>query len=97
MKVINRDLKEGCNEKAWLESNKLSLNVEKNNFVIFHSPRKKIPDDILIKFGKNPVKIVKYVKFLGILMDENLSWKYHITELTRKLSRASSIFFKLDI
>ena len=28
-------------------------------------------------------------------MDENLSWKYHITELTKKLSRTSAIFFKI--
>ena len=28
-------------------------------------------------------------------MDEHLSWKYHITELCKKLSRTCSIFFKL--
>ena len=49
IKVINKELKA---VKAWLESNKLSLNIEKTNFVIFHSPKKKIPEDLIIKFGK---------------------------------------------
>ena len=92
IKVINKELKA---VKAWLKSNKLSLNIEKANFVIFHSPKKKIPEDLILKFGKTPVKTVEYVKFLGVLIGENLSWKYHITELTKKLARSSAIFFKI--
>ena len=41
--------------KSWLEINKLALNIEKTNFVIFHSPRRKFPEQISIKFGKKPV------------------------------------------
>ena len=37
----------------------------------------------------------KYVKFLGVLVDEHLTWKYHINELSKKLSRTTSIFFEL--
>ena len=81
--------------KSWLEVNKLALNIEKTSFVIFHSPRKKLPDHINIKFGKKPVTRSRYVKFLGVLMDEHLSWKFHISELAKKLSRTSGIFFKI--
>ena len=35
------------------------------------------------------------MKFLGILLDEHLTWKYHIIELHKKLSRTSGIFFKI--
>ena len=49
IKVINKEQKA---VNAWLESNKLSLNIEKTNFVIIHSPKKKIPEDLIIKFGK---------------------------------------------
>ena len=80
--IINREL---LKVKSWLEVNKLSLNIEKTNFVIFCSPRKNLVDHVNIKFGKKPVSRSRYVKFLGLLMDENLSWKYH-TELTKKLS-----------
>ena len=89
---INKEL---LKVKSWLEVNKLALNIEKTNFVLFHSPRKKLPINIQIKFGKKPVTRSQYVKFLGVLMDEHLSWKFHISELTKKLSRASGIFLKM--
>ena len=78
--------KELRNIKSWLDCNKLALNIDKTNFVLFHSPRKKLPDHINIKFGKKNVSRAKYVKFLGILLDEHLTWKYHISELHKKLS-----------
>ena len=36
-KIVNRELK---HVKKWLDANKLALNVDKTNFVIFHSPQK---------------------------------------------------------
>ena len=35
------------------------------------------------------------VKFLGVLLDSNLRWKSHITELSKKLSRTIGIFCKM--
>ena len=89
---INKELQK---VKSWLEVNKLSLNIDKTNYVVFHSPKKKLSDSFGIKLGKKPVSRTCYVKFLGVLMDENLSWKYHISELIKKLSRSSGIFFKI--
>ena len=37
-------------------------------------------------------------KFLGILLDENLTWKYHLTELSKKLARTrgmTTLYFHL--
>ena len=90
--TINKELSK---VKSWLDCNKLALNIDKTNFVLFHSPRKIIPDQINIKFGYKKVSRAKYVKFLGVLLDEHLSWKYHITELHKKLSKTSGIFFKI--
>ncbi|MCP4484330.1 MAG: reverse transcriptase family protein [Flavobacteriaceae bacterium] len=90
--TINKELSK---VKSWLDCNKLALNIDKTNFVLFHSPRKILPDQINIKFGHKKVSRAKYVKFLGILLDEHLSWKYHITELHKKLSKTSGIFFKI--
>ena len=38
-KIMNRELKK---VKKWLDANQLGLNVDKTNFVIFHSPQKKL-------------------------------------------------------
>ena len=89
---VNKEL---LKVKSWLEVNKLALNIDKTNYVVFHYPRKKLPEHILIKFGKNSVTRSRYVKFLGVLMDEHLSWKFHISEVTKKLSRTSGIFSKI--
>ena len=63
-KIVNRKLK---HVKKWLDANKLALNVDKTNFVIFHSPQKPLCENIIIKFGKQHVKKAKHVKFLGLL------------------------------
>ncbi len=91
-KVVNKELKQ---VKKWLDANKLALNVDKTNFVIFHSPKKSLDEAINLKIGKELVKQAKYVKFLGVLLDENLTWKYHLSELSKKLARTCGIFFKI--
>ena len=60
-KTVNKELKK---VKSWLDCNKLALNIEKTNFVLFHSPRKKLPNLMNLKFGKSSIKKTKYVKFL---------------------------------
>ena len=56
---LTKIIKELLKVKKWLDCNKLSLNVNKTNFVIFHSPNKLVRDDICIKFGKNRVYTVR--------------------------------------
>ena len=35
------------------------------------------------------------MKYLGIFIDATLTWKHHITELSKKLARTTGIFFKI--
>ena len=81
--------------KMRLEVNKLSLNIDKTNFIILKSPQRSLPETVSIKTGKFPIMRNCYVKFLGVLLDENLSWKYHIAELSKKLARTCGMFFKV--
>ena len=81
--------------KEWLDVNKLSLNIDKTNFIIFKSPQHSSLETVNIKIGNQPVKQSRYVKFLGVLLDENLSWKYHLSELSKKLARTCGMFFKI--
>ena len=36
-----------------------------------------------------------YVKYLGVLIDSNLTWKYHITHITSKISKIIFIIPRL--
>lgn len=91
-RIINKRLKK---VKTWLDVNKLALNIDKTSFIIFKSPQHTSLQPANIKFGKLPIKQTSYVKFLGVLLEENLSWKYHLTELSKKLARICGMFFKI--
>ena len=77
----------------WLCINRLTLNISKTNFIIFHAINKpKVPVTILI--NKIAIEETKYVKYLGILIDPQLSFKFHIDKLSKKVSRSIGILFK---
>ena len=63
---------------------------------MFHSSSATVPSDAVVKIGKKDVKRVKFVKFVGLLLDEHLSWKYHLSELSKKLARTCGTFFRIQ-
>ena len=92
IKIVNKELRL---VKKWLDANKLSLNIDKTSYIIFYSSSINVPSGSDIKIGKKYIKRVKFVKFLGLLLDEHLSWKYHLSELSKKLARTCGTFFKI--
>jgi len=81
--------------KRWLNANKISLNTNKTNYMIFHSPGAELPVNAAIKIGNRFISRVEYIRFLGLLLDKNLSWKYHLSQLSKKLSRTCGILLKI--
>ena len=80
---------------TWLACNKLSLNIDKTNYVIFHPPQKKLPFHIQILINNKIVKQEKSIKYLGIFIDSHLSWKTHISHISKKVSRGIGVLSKL--
>lgn len=69
----------------WCQANKLSINFKKSNFMIF-SPRQKrqtLERSIQID-DNNVIGRVKETVFQGVILDEHLSWKPHIS-VSRKI------------
>ena len=79
----------------WLTTNRLALNVDKLHFVLFHSSSNITHRKIRIKIRNERITEENDVKLLGVLLDSTLSWKPHITELSKKLSKTICIFCKL--
>ena len=78
---------------TWLCANKLTLNVTKTNYCIFRGKQTLRKDDINeINFGHNSIKRVEHVRYLGMYIDEKLSWKYHVYNILKQLSKTSSSF-----
>ena len=79
----------------WLNVNRLSLNIDKTNFIIFHPYNTPLKQHVTIKINKKAINEKESIKYLGVLVDSSLSWKYQISNLTKKISRAIEIMYKL--
>ena len=69
---------------AWLIDNRLSLHVGKTECIIFGSRRRLKGTDFLVRCGEAVVKRVMSVKYLGVILDENLSFRDHVTGIVKK-------------
>ena len=69
--ILNKELAAISN---WFKLNKLSLNIKKTNFMIFKNKYNNKPDlDLKIIIENNNIVQVSTTKFLGVLIDDNLS------------------------
>jgi hypothetical protein len=71
----------------WFKANKLSLNANKSVYIIF-SKHKCKAENLNIKIGGIVIQEKQFTTFLGIKIDANLNWKYHITQIKGKLKSA---------
>ena len=68
---------------AWFKANKLSLNLKKTNFLLFKPRQKRYHFPMQICINEQRIEQVKETVFLGVVLDEHLSWKPHISQGTR--------------
>ena len=79
--------------QTWIHANKLSLNIEKTNYMIFSNSLNALPTPL--KISDTNLQQVDSTKFLGLHIDNDLSWKTHINYLSKILSRNTGILNKL--
>ncbi len=82
--VINTEL---TKINDWLKVNKLSLNIGKTKFMIFHTPQKRKIPKLDLRINNTSIEQVRYFDFLGIVLNENLNWTDHINKISNKISR----------
>ena len=89
--TMNRELSKIA---SWLSANKLSLNIKKTHFIIFKSRGKKSNQNVSITINNQEIEQVKYTKFLGLYIDDEFTWKYHIDQVATKISKMTGIMAK---
>ena len=62
---------------------------------MFHPIKKNLPRTPNIKLNNYKLKLKSHVKYLGITIDEVLSWNKHIENLIKRLARANGVLSKL--
>ena len=81
----------------WFCANKLSLNIDKTKYVLFHKAKSRdnlplvLPD---LRINNAKIKEENSLKFLGVMIDENLTWKTHVELVENKVSKSVGILFK---
>ena len=85
--IVNTEL---VHLARWFNLNKLSLNASKSNYMIFGN-RKKCPSHSDLMIGNSRLIQVRSTKFLGVIVDDKLSWTDHINTVNKKLSSAAFV------
>ena len=81
----------------WFNANKLSLNADKTKYSLFHKPSK--TDDLPLLLPKvlindKEVERVGSIKFLGVLLDEHLSWKEHVRYTENRVAKSIGSLYR---
>ena len=78
----------------WLLVNKIKVNVSKSKFIVFAYRNK--PDYPSIQLGAESISATDQIKFLGLTLDQSLSFKPHINTVLNKLSKSIGVIYRLN-
>ena len=96
--TLNNIMNDGLNKlNRWFQSNKLSLNTKKSNIMLFetHIKTNQYKNKLKVSLNNIEIECVNACKFLGVTIDQNLTWENHITELAKKCSSSIGILYKM--
>ena len=95
LSILINDINQKLNRiNQWFISNKLTVNFSKTNYMIFHGKCRQHFNGRII-MGNTTLKKVSSTKYLGLTIDDKLTWKCHITKLCSKISSCCSFMYKL--
>ena len=79
---------------VWLGANKLSINVSKTHYVVFHRAKRKNNNHNNIFLNNSILTKVNYTQFLGIILDNKLNRINHIYYIKNKIAKGIEIILK---
>ena len=94
-------LEQSCNNElvkidSWFRANKLTANIVKaSKYMVTYGKRNQTGNNIQLKMGDINLERVNKIKYLGVTLDEQFTWKDHIHYVRKKLSSSCGIISKL--
>ena len=82
----------------WFCANRLSLNLEKTNYILFRSHKKMCPpsDSLQLSINGTFISQVNSAKFLGVHIDQHLTWNDHIKNISAKIAKNVGILKRVS-
>ena len=78
----------------WMVSNKLTLNYKKSCYML--KSKKPLNDsNFSVLINQNLIKKSECVKYLGVHLDNKLSWRTRIDKICKKVSKICGMIYKL--
>ena len=98
IKILEETLNAELDEvNKWTLSNFLFINKRKTEFVIFGTDARlsKATDTVVIKIGDYEINRVYDFKYLGIVLDDSLTWKDHVRYVISKVGKRVGVLGRL--
>ena len=85
--------------QEWIHSNKLTINYhpQKSSYSVFKPGNKQLLSSYKssLHVGGQEIKYKENTKYLGMILDDQLTWEKHITEVNTKIVKYTDIFSKV--
>ena len=78
----------------WLKVNKLSVNIKEAHYMCF-TTKNKIKPDISLNIDGQVIAEVTSSTFLGVIIDNKLNWRDHVSSVCRKIARGLRVIIKV--
>lgn len=80
----------------WCQCNLLTINTKKTSFMIFAPKNKKIPEHLPLTINTDILLRSHQEKYLGLLLDDMLTWKPHINSIKNKITSLTGIVRRMS-
>lgn len=88
--LVNEDLDTYL---KWLYCNRLKINIDKTKYLLFKQKNTNF-NNVEIRINNITLEKVSSIKYLGLIVDENLNWHQHISKICNKITPMFSVLFK---
>ena len=83
----------------WFKANKLSINIKKTKFTLFH--KNSFKDDIPVKLtalmiGSNNIERVSSIKYFGVMLDQHIFGIDHVRTVKNKIAKNVGLPFRVS-
>ena len=80
--TVERDL---VTVKNWFDLNLLTINFNKSKYILFSSYLNKNVEIEKLNLGEYEIERVRYIKYLGVFIDQHLRWDRHAQHIAQKI------------